>query len=89
MRKQRQNNNSKLLTFGFLAAVVVSMVFVAISSGRIKTALAQGPVVNVLIGSAPDIKPVEPEVTKELSKLALSLLNLPYQSCSNCSSKSN
>ena len=26
------------------------------------------PIVNVLIGSAPDVKPVEPEVVKELSQ---------------------
>jgi len=146
-----QNNNNKIVAFGFLAAILASMVFI---SGGIKMALAQGnpaipsatdqgtnatstpstsmsgmnmsstsggaankttvtrdtitvllegksipgkgflhlydstpymignghialhvpcdtnskPVVNVLIGSAPDVKPVEPEVVKELSQ---------------------
>jgi hypothetical protein len=136
-----QNNNNKIVAFGFLAAILASMVLI---SGGIKMALAQGnpattstpstsmsgmnmsstsggaankttvtrdtitvllegksipgkgflhlydstpymignghialhvpcdtnskPVVNVLIGSAPDVKPVEPEVIKELSQ---------------------
>ena len=135
---QNKNNEIKLLTFGFLTAVVGSMAFMA-GSGGIKTALGQGtnetstsgmnmtgtagggtankttvtrdtvtlllegksipgkgflhlydstpymignghialhvpcdtsskPIVNVLIGSAPDVKPVEPELVKELSK---------------------
>jgi hypothetical protein len=135
---------NKLLTFGFLAAVVTSMVFIAGGGGGIKTALGQGtnetsssmpgmnttstsgeggggttnkttvtrdtvtlllegksipgkgfihlydstpymignghialhvpcdasskPVVNVLIGSAPDVKPIEPELVKGLSQ---------------------
>jgi hypothetical protein len=137
---QKQNNKGRLLTFGFLVAIIASMVFVAVSSGGgIKIALGQGtnqtsmsgmnmtstagggatnqttvtrdtvtillegksipgmgflhlydstpymignghialhvpcdssskPVVNVLIGSAPDVKPIEPEVVKELSQ---------------------
>jgi hypothetical protein len=135
---QNKNNEIKLLTFGFLTAVVGSMAFMA-GSGGIKTALGQGtnetstsgmnmtgtagggtankttvtrdtvtlllegksipgkgflhlydstpykignghialhvpcdssskPIVNVLIGSAPDVKPVEPELVKELSQ---------------------
>jgi hypothetical protein len=146
-----QNNNNKIVTFGFLAAILASMVFI---SGGIKMALAQGnpaipsatdqgtnatstpstsmsgmnmsstsggaankttvtrdtitvllegksipgkgflhlydstpymignghialhvpcdtnskPLVNVLIGSAPDVKPAKPEVLKELSR---------------------
>ena len=138
MQKQNQIDKSKMLTFGFLAVVVASMAFVAINSGAIKTALAQGtnqtsmsgmnmtstagastnkttvtrdtvtlllegksipgkgfihlydstpyiiqnghialhvpcdtnskPIVNVLIGSAPDVKPIEPELVKELSQ---------------------
>ena len=138
---QHKNNEIKLLTFAFLAAVVTSTAFIAGgSSGGIKTALAQGtnetssssgmnmtgtqgggatnqttvtrdtvtillegksipamgflhlydstpykignghialhvpcdssskPIVNVLIGQAPDVKPVEPELVKELSQ---------------------
>ena len=138
MQKQNQIDKSKMLTFGFLAVVVASMAFMAINSGAIKTALAQGtnqtsmsgmnmtstagastnkttvtrdtvtlllegksipakgfihlydstpymiqnghialhvpcdtnskPIVNVLIGSAPDVKPIEPELVKELSQ---------------------
>lgn len=130
-------NKNKLLTFGFLAAVVTSMAFMV---GGIKTTLGQGtnttssmsgmnmtstsggaatnkttvtrdtitvlldgksipgkgfihlydstpyminaghialhvpcdanskPIVNVLVGQAPDVKPVEPELVKELSQ---------------------
>jgi hypothetical protein len=138
---QNKNNEIKLLTFAFLAAVVTSTAFIAGgSSGGIKAALAQGtnetssssgmnmtgtqgggatnqttvtrdtvtillegksipgmgflhlydstpykignghialhvpcdssskPIVNVLIGQAPDVKPVEPELVKELSQ---------------------
>jgi hypothetical protein len=142
MQKQKQNSKNKLLTFGFLAAVIASMAFMA-GSGGIKAALGQGtnetsssgmnmtateggsggggtankttitrdsvvillegksipgmgflhlydstpymignghialhvpcdssskPIVNVLIGSAPDVKPIEPELVKELSQ---------------------
>ena len=38
---QNKNNETNLLTFGFLAAVVASMAFMA-GSGGIKTALGQG-----------------------------------------------
>ena len=138
---QNKSNETRLLMFGFLAAVVVSMAFMAGNSSGIKTALAQGtnetsssgmnmtgtqgggggatnqttvtrdtvtillegksipgmgflhlydstpykignghialhvpcdssskPIVNVLIGQAPDVKPVEPELVKELSQ---------------------
>jgi hypothetical protein len=137
---QKLNNKNRLLTFGFLAAVIASMAFMA-GNGGIKAALGQGtnetsssgmnmtgtegggggtankttvtrdtvtlllegksipgmgflhlydstpykignghialhvpcdssskPIVNVLIGSAPDVKPVEPELVKELSQ---------------------
>jgi hypothetical protein len=40
-QKQKQNSKNKLLTFGFLAAVIASMAFMA-SNGGIKAALAQG-----------------------------------------------
>jgi hypothetical protein len=142
MQNQDQNNKNKLLTFGFLVALIASMTFVAISGTGIKAALGQAtnetsssgmnmtgteggsggstankttvtrdsvvvllegksipgkgflhlydstpykignghialhvpcdssskPIVNVLIGSAPDVKPVEPELVKELSQ---------------------
>jgi hypothetical protein len=140
---EAQNSKNKLLLFGFLAAVIASMTFIA-GSGGIKAAIAQGtnetsspsgmnmtgtqggggggatnqttttitrdtvtillegksipgmgflhlydstpykignghialhvpcdtsskPIVNVLVGQAPNVKPVEPELVKELS----------------------
>jgi hypothetical protein len=137
---QNKSNETRLLLFGFLAAVVGSIVFMAGNSSGIKTASAQGtngtsssgmnmtgtqggggtsnkttvtrdtvtlllegksipskgflhlydstpymimnghialhvpcdsnskPAVDVLIGSAPNVKPVEPELVKELSQ---------------------
>jgi hypothetical protein len=135
---QNTNNKVNLVTFGFLAAIIASMTFMA-GSGGIKAALAQGtnetstsgmnmtgtegggtankttvtrdtvtlllegksipamgflhlydstpymimnghialhvpcdsnskPIVNTLIGSAPDVKPIEQELVKELSQ---------------------
>ncbi|HJT46972.1 MAG TPA: hypothetical protein VJ729_02230 [Nitrososphaeraceae archaeon] len=141
--RNKKNNETRLLLFGFLAAVVASMTFIAGGSNSIKTALAQGtnetssggmnmtgtegggggsttnktatvtrdtvtillegksipgmgflhlydstpykignghialhipcdssskPIVNVLVGQAPDVKPMETEFIKELSK---------------------
>src|ERR1041385_979147 len=129
---QNKSNKTRLLLFGFLAAVVASIAFMAGNSSGIKTASAQGmnmtgtqggggtsnkttvtrdtvtlllegksipskgflhlydstpymimnghialhvpcdsnskPAVDVLIGSAPDVKPIEPELVKELSQ---------------------
>ena len=137
---QNKNNETRLLLFGFLAAVVASIAFMAGNSSGIKTASAQGtnetsssgmnmtgtqggggtsnkttvtrdtvtlllegksipskgflhlydstpymlmnghialhvpcdsnskPAVDVLIGSAPDVKPIEPELVKDLSQ---------------------
>jgi mannose/fructose/N-acetylgalactosamine-specific phosphotransferase system component IIC len=42
MQKQNKNNKSKLLTLGFLVAVIASMTLVTISCSGIKTALGQG-----------------------------------------------
>jgi hypothetical protein len=131
---QNKSNKTRLLLFGFLAAVVASIAFMAGNSSGIKTASAQGmnmnmtgaqggggtsnkttvtrdtvtlllegksipskgflhlydstpymimnghialhvpcdsnskPAVDVLIGQAPNVKPIEPELVKELSQ---------------------
>ena len=38
---QKQSNKNKLVVFGFLAAIIASMTFIAVNGG-IKAALAQG-----------------------------------------------
>jgi hypothetical protein len=52
---QNKSNKTRLLLFGFLAAVVPCD-----SNSK--------PAVDVLIGQAPNVKPIEPELVKELSQ---------------------